>query len=506
MPIIGKLLKKTTEFAYKRTFNKGKEYSFQLQTLSKLLEKAKKTNFGKKYDFTAMLNDPETTVEQYQQAVPLTDYDQFYTDWLEKSMEGEKDHTWPGRIRHYALSSGTTGSPSKRVPITPQMIRSFQKTSMKQIATLHSMDLPESFFNSSILIIGGSSKLESRPTHIEGDLSGILKKYTSIVVSPFTKPSKKIAKIKDWNEKIDSMVEKAAEWDIGVVAGVPSWCIMLVERIVERYQLKSIHDIWPNFRVYVHGGVFVEPYREKLDRLLGKQVFLLDTYLASEGYFAYQVHPSREGMRLLLDNGVFFEFIPFNSSFFDERGNLKDRYTALSISQVVEGVDYALIISTNAGLWRYVIGDLVRFTNVEDREIKITGRIKQFLSLCGEHLSLDNINVALNRVAKKHGLTVAEFCLFASAGEQRHFWYIGTDEPVDRDTFMKDIDTELGNLNDDYRSVRKYSLNDPVLEVLPTQVFYDYLGSIGKLGSQHKFPRVLNATQAESWVNFLEKR
>ena len=504
MPIIGKLLKKTTEFTFKRTFHKGKEYSFQLETLQKLLDKAKKTRFGKTYDFTEILKNSERSVELFQNQVPITDYDTFYENWLHKSIEGEKDNTWPGRVRHYALSSGTTGSPSKRVPITPQTIRSFQKTSMKQISTLHALDLPEKFFNASILIIGGSSKLEAKPTHIEGDLSGILKKYTSIVVSPFTKPSKKIAKIKDWNEKINSMVDKAAEWDIGVIAGVPSWCIMLIERVIERYQLNNIHEIWPNFKVYVHGGVFVEPYRKKLDKLFSDNVYLLDTYLSSEGYFAYQVSPEREGMRLLLDNGVFFEFIPFNSEFFDVNGNLIDKHMALSIGQVEKNIDYALVISTNSGLWRYLIGDLVRFTDVDEREIKITGRIKQFMSLCGEHLSLDNINIALNEVSKKHDYLIEEFCLFASPDNQKHIWYISSDIPLDQEAFIKNLDQKLCELNDDYCSVRKYSLKAPELHVIPVEIFYDFMKSMGKLGSQHKFPRVLNSEQAKTWTEFLK--
>jgi phenylacetate-coenzyme A ligase PaaK-like adenylate-forming protein len=505
MPIIGKLLKKTSEITYKRKFNKGKEYINQLKTLGNLIQKAKNTNFGLHHEFQEILKQ-EDFVESYQQHVPITDYEKFYSSWLIGSILGTKDHTWPGKIKHYALSSGTTGSPSKRIPVTEEMIRSFQKTSMGQISMLHELDLPETFFSASVLAVGGCTKLTKKKTHIEGDLSGILKKYTSFVVNPFTKPGNKIAGIRDWNTKLEKMVEKAPDWNIGIVAGVPSWCILLMEKIVERYQLTSIHDIWPNFQVYVHGGVFMQPYMARLEKVCGKKVFTLDTYLASEGYFAYQQSIEHEGMRLLLNSGIFYEFVPFNSEFFDESGNLKDHSRAFTLSEVTEGVDYAIVISTNAGLWRYMIGDLVRFIDVEDREIKITGRIKQFLSLCGEHLSLDNLNTAINSVSEKEGVEISEFSLFADTENQRHAWFVGTRNNVDPQYLMDQIDHELKVINDDYAAVRKFTLKQPTIKVLPEDVFYEFMYSIGKAGSQNKVPRVMNGQQAEKWQKYLTSK
>jgi hypothetical protein len=199
-----------------------------------------------------------------------------------------------------------------------------------------------------------------------------------------------------------------------------------MERIVEHYKLQHIHEMWPNLEVYVHGGVFMEPYIERLDKISGKKIKLLDTYLASEGYFAYQTSLHSNGMKLLLNNGIFFEFVPFNSDYFDENGELIDNHEAFTISQVKEGVDYAILISTNAGLWRYLIGDLVRFTNVDTYEIKITGRIKQFLSLCGEHLSLDNINQALLSVSRELKIGISEYTIYADSKNSQHNWYIGS--------------------------------------------------------------------------------
>ncbi len=446
-------------------------------------------------------------VEEYQNSLPITNYEEFFKDWLSKSILGEKNHTWPGRINYYALSSGTTGSPSKRIPVTKQMIRSFQKTSMNQMATLYELDLSEDFYNAKMLVVGGSSKLKNKKTHYEGDLSGILKKHTSFIFSPFTKPNNSITKITDWNQKMEKIIEKAPSWDIGIVAGVPSWCIMLMEKIIERYNLKTIHDIWPNFEVYLHGGVFMKPYISRLEKVSGKKVYLLDTYLASEGYFGYQKSPESDGMQLLLENGIFFEFIPFNSEFFDEEGNVRDKHLAFSLNhQLTVGIDYALVLSTNAGLWRYMIGDLVQFTNLDNHEIKITGRIKQYLSLSGEHLSLDNINSAISLVCEKLAIEIPEFCIYADVEKQRHNWYIGTSSAIDGKQLMKEIDDQISRLNDDYHTCRKNNLNDPVIHVLEPNVFYSFMDKIGKAGSQNKFPRVLNNQQAEKWLKFLNEK
>ncbi len=505
MGVIGKLFKKSSELSYKRNYRKGIKSNFQKKTLLKLIGKAKDTRFGILHQYDFILSSDEL-VEEYQKNVPITNYDEFHQKWLSKTIDGEKNHTWPGKVNYFALTSGTTGSPSKRIPVTKHMIRSFQKTSVSQSSSFHKLNVSKEFFDAKFLVIGGSSKLKKVGDHYEGDLSGILKKNTAFIFKPLAKPNSAITKISDWNIKLEKMIEQAPSWNIGTIAGVPSWCLMLMEKIIERYQLKTIHDIWPNFEVYMHGGVFMQPYKARLDKIIGKKVFLLDTYLASEGYFAYQTSPEKEGMDLILDKGVFYEFIPFTSDFFDEEGNLRDRYTAHTLDDVVEGLDYAIVISTNAGLWRYVIGDLVQFVNARSYEIKITGRIKQYLSLAGEHLSLDNINTAIVNVGKKFDIDISEFCIYADEENQRHMWYVGVDSKISVDEISKNIDIELGELNDDYKTCRKHNLNTPILTVLSPQLFYDFLAKIGKSGAQNKFPRVLNKVQSENWLSFLEER
>lgn len=505
MPIIGKLFRKSTEIQYKKSFKKGKDYNNQLRTLYKLIHKAEETRFGKNFQFRKILKS-ENIVEDYQKVVPITYYEEFYDKWLAATIEGERNHTWPGRINFFALSSGTTAAASKRIPITKQMIRSFQKTSMNQSSIFYSLNLPEAFYEAKFLTIGGSTKLKKINNYYEGDLSGILKKNTSFIFNTFTKPNNNITKISDWNKKIKKIVEKAPNWDIGTIAGVPSWCLMVMEKIVEHYDLKNIHEIWPNLEVYLHGGVYMEPYKARLDKLLGREIHLMNTYLASEGYFAYQTRFDREGMQLLLGSGVFYEFIPFSRDFFDEQGNLRDKYTAFNLSQVKPDVDYALVITTNAGLWRYMIGDLVRFTDIDKHEIKITGRIRQYLSLVGEHLSLQNINEAISKIAKELKIQIDEFTINADLEKMHHYWYIGTNSKVNEKVFIQKIDEELMRLNDDYKTCRKHNLSDPKIKIFDSSIFYDFMEASGKLGSQNKFPRVMNVEQSENWKNFISKR
>jgi len=504
MAIIGKFIKKSTAIGFKRNAKKNSEYKNQLSSLCALLELAKITKFGMVHSFHDILKNTDV-VSQFQKNVPITNYEEFYDKWLKQTLLGAKNHTWKGKIKYFALSSGTTGSPSKRLPISIEMIRSFQKTSINQLTLLHELNLPESFFSASVLTVGGSIELSKKDKHIEGDLSGILKKHTTLLATPFTKPGNRISRIKNWDEKIKAIIEKAPKWNIGIIAGIPSWCILLMEEIVEHYQLTSIHDIWPNLSIYVHGGVFMDPYISRLNKLTKSNVILMNTYLASEGYFAYQENPRSNGMKLLLSNGIFYEFIPFNSMYFDENGELLNKHNAYTINEVQKDVDYALVISTNAGLWRYLIGDLVRFENITKREIRITGRIKQFLSLCGEHLSLDNIYQALLSLSDSFQISISEFTIYADIENQCHHWYIGIDEEVNQIELLRNLDKNLSNSNDDYAYVRKYNLNTPIISIIKTSKFHEFLASQGKKGSQNKMARVLNEQQKADWITFINE-
>jgi hypothetical protein len=279
-----------------------------------------------------------------------------------------------------------------------------------------------------------------------------------------------------------------------------------MEEIVAHYKVKNIQEIWPNFKVYVHGGVYLDPYRKRLENLCKNPLILLDTYLASEGYFAYQDSTNSASMRLLLNRGIFFEFIPFNKEFFDASGDLLDQYKALSIDAIEENIDYALVISTNSGLWRYILGDLVRFVDKKELRIIISGRIKQTLNLCGEHLTLDNLNQSVKETCENINLPFTDYTIISNQEEQVHQWYMEEQEGVEASKLIELIDKKICSLNDDYAYVRKHALKLPTLTFIPRGSFYDFMKSLNKLGAQNKMPRVLNKQQAAQWLDFITNK
>lgn len=505
MIYIGKFIQQTTQAIIPPRKRKQNAFLMQKRTLSKLIRKALLTEISFEYNFDKMLKPISgISISEFQKMVPISTYDEFFDLWITRILNGERDITWPGKIKHFALSSGTTGSPSKRIPISKQMIRSFQLSSLGQFNVLFKEDLPISFYKCQVLTIGGSTKLNKVGSHFEGDLSGILRKHTALIARNVTLPGPNITELKDFQEKLKLIIQEAPNWDVGILAGIPTWCVKVMEEIVKQYNLESIHDMWPNLRVYVHGGVYLDPYRKRLENLCKKPLILLDTYLASEGYFAYQDDVSQKGMKLLMNRGIFFEFIPFNKDYFDSYGNLLDRNKALTIDQVEEGVDYAIIISTNSGLWRYILGDLVRFINKNELRLIISGRIKQTLNLCGEHLTLDNLNQAIKETCQELNLPHLDYTIVSQEDEQYHHWFMEKQVGIDPEKFIELIDRKLCILNDDYQYVRKYALKPPILTYLQSESFYEYMKSQNKLGAQNKMPRVLNSEQKELWKIFIE--
>jgi len=482
--------------------------SQQLKVLKKLLGKARFTEFGQQYKFDEILLSKHCG-KTFQKMVPIFDYNKIYGEWWHKTLQGTPDVCWPGVIKYFALSSGTSEAASKYIPVTKELLRSNTITSIRQLLTLTRYEnLPASSIGKGWLMLGGSTELQKGPTYYAGDLSGIQQKNIPFwfLGLGLYKPGKKIARVKDWSEKLEEIVEKAPDWDIGFMVGVPAWLQLCLEKIIERYNLKNIHEIWPNLGFYVHGGVAMEPYKQGLQKLLGKPIIFIETYLASEGFLAFQNRQGTKGMQLVLNNNIFFEFIPFDDKHFDSEGNVKAGITPLLIHEVEVNKDYAILISTNAGAWRYLIGDTVRFIDVEKSEIIITGRTKHFLSLVGEHLSVDNLNKALSLAAEKLNISIPEFTVagIPYGNFFAHKWYIATDDKVDKNELIALIDSYLKELNDDYAVERKHALKDVFIEVYPENVFIDFLKSKGKIGAQHKFPRVLKGKNLEDWENFLK--
>ncbi|HMK02828.1 MAG TPA: GH3 auxin-responsive promoter family protein, partial [Ferruginibacter sp.] len=322
------------------------------------------------------------------------------------------------------------------------------------------------------------------------------------------KPGKKIAKEKDWAKKLEEVVLNAPNWDIGFIVGVPAWLQLCMEKVIEHYKLNNIHEMWPNLAFYVHGGVAMEPYRRGFEKLMGKPITYIETYLASEGFLAYQNRPGTCGMHLALNNNMFFEFVPFDEKNFDSEGNMVDEPETLMIHEIQENKDYSILISTNAGAWRYAIGDTVKLVDRERSEIIITGRTKHFLSLVGEHLSVDNMNKAIEMVSSDLKISIPEFTV---AGIPHgtffaHQWYVATDDTVNAEDLKLRIDAKLKELNDDYEVERRHALKEVMVNVLSEKTFMDFMRSKGKVGGQHKFPRVLKGKMLEDWESFLQSK
>ena len=377
---------------------------------------------------------------------------------------------------------------------------------IKQLLSLRNYeDIPVKSIGKGWLTLGGSTDLQKGPGYYAGDLSGITAKKAPFWFQPFYKPGKKIARQKDWNKKLEEIVEKAPEWDIGFIVGVPAWIQMCMEMIIEKYQLNSIHDIWPNLAFFVHGGVSFEPYKKGFEKLIEKPITYIETYLASEGFIAYQDRQYSHGMRLVTNEHIFLEFVPFNHLNFDDNGELVPNAETLMIHEVEEGKDYALLLSTPAGTWRYLIGDTVKFTDKERCEIIITGRTKHYLSLTGEHLSVDNMNKAIQLVSEELNVCIPEYTV---VGEPHgnffaHHWYVASDDTIDADTLRKKIDEKLVILNDDYAVERRSALKEVLLDILPEEQFMNFMKAKGKIGGQHKFPRVLKGKMLDDWKKFL---
>ena len=481
--------------------------SQQLRVLKKLLKKARFTEFGQQYRFDDILFSKHIG-KKFQELVPVHDYNKIYEEWWKKTLDGVPDVTWPGKIKYYALSSGTSESASKYIPVTKEMLRSNRVNYIRQLISLFSYEhLPRNAVTKGFLMLGGATDLQKgKAGWYAGDLSGILAKNRPFWFQTFYKPGGRIAAIKDWNQKLHEIVENAPNWDIGYIVGVPAWCQMCMEMVVEHYKVKTIHDIWPNLGFFVHGGVAFEPYKKGFEKLLGKPIVYIENYLSSEGFIGYKDREHAKGMRLILNNNIFMEFVPFNDQNFDADGKMVEKPEALMIHEVEVGKDYALLMSTNAGAWRYLIGDTVRFVDLERYEVVITGRTKHFLSLVGEHLSVENMNKAIELVSDELNVCIPEYTVvgYPHGNYFAHKWYVASNDNVDEAALRDRIDHHLKELNDDYAVERTSALKEVFLQKLPEEAFLKFMEQKGKLGSQHKFPRVMKGKMLQDWNEFLE--
>jgi len=507
MAILGTIIKRAYELrSIPIEIRKKKEYhKAQEKVLKKLITKAQNTAFGEHYNFAKILNS-KNFVDTFQKTVPTFDYNSMFKNWWYRAINGEGFVSWPGRVKYFALTSGTSESSSKQIPVTGDMIRAIRRVSIRQLVSTARYKFPIEFYEKGILMVGGSTHLNFNGSYYEGDLSGISAGNIPFWFQHFYKPGKRISRERDWETKLEEIIRQAPGWDIGVIVGVPAWIQIILERIIEHHKLKNIHEIWPDLAVYVHSGVSFEPYIKSFDKLFGKPVIYNESYLASEGYIAYQSRLDKRVMQLVVDNGLFYEFVPFNNDNFDSEGNMVEHPETKILTEVVEGEDYALLLSNCAGAWRYLIGDTVKFVSKEHCEIVITGRTKHFLSLCGEHLSQENMNMAVKMLQDEYNIEIREFTVagFRHGSMFAHKWYLGTEDDIDPKVAVEKIDEYLKVLNDDYRVERIAAVTDVFLEILSPSVFANWMKIHGKEGGANKFPRVLKGEKYKQWEAYLK--
>lgn len=471
--------------------------------LRKLLLAARNTEFGKHYNFDSILKSKEIYT-RFRDSMPINTYYNIKS-WWDRARKGESNITWPGQIKYFAMSSGTTNDSNKFIPITREMINSIQKASRKQYAALGSMNLKNKLLFHQTLIVGGTANLHYNNFSYEAYLSGILTSQIPFWVQNTYKPGRKISVLK-WDEKVNQIVQNAPDWNIRCVCGVTSWTKVLLEQIIMEHKLETIHDIWPNLKYFVHGGVSLEPYESSLKKLFGLPVQYFETYLASEGFFAIQEASDSIGMRLLSNNGVFFEFVPFDSNNFTPDGEILKGANAISLSEIKVGEEYAVVISTCSGNWRYLLGDVVQFNSVTDFTLKIIGRTTSFLNVCGEHLSGEQMDVAINRISKQFKINISDYCVTSKEFNNQfiHHWYISCDSTVNISELENYLDSTLIDINKNYQNERTIgTILGVKVQPVSSIKFLNFLRLKGKIGEQHKFPRLLQGEKLREWEYYL---
>lgn len=479
----------------------------QATQLRQLLERAKDTAFGKHYDFTDLLTPGGLTYARFSNRIPLFDYHQMHDAWWATQMRAP-NISWPGQPNYYALSSGTTGKQSKRIPITEDMIEHFKMVSRSQAEALANFHLPASFFEGDVLGLSSSANLKSVDGHLEGEISGINISNLPDAFRSFYKPGIEIARIDDWDQRLAAIVKAAPSWNVSALAGIPSWIKEMLRAIIDQHQLRNIHELWPNLSLYTSGGVAFEPHRESFNSLLARPITIMETYLASEGFFAFNARPDTRAMQLAVDHGIFFEFIPFDERGFDETGQLLENPHVLPLMAVSEDQEYALVISSPTGAWRYLIGDTVRFTDLKRCEIVITGRTKYFLNVVGSQLSEEKLNQAILDLSKATGVDVQEFSVGGIAnqdGVYHHQWVLATQDGKNPEVevLAQQLDDLLHRANKAYRRARAQALQAPKVLSCQTEDLYNWLASEKKKGGQTKVPKVLTEEKMTHLVHFL---
>jgi hypothetical protein len=467
-----------------------KKYPSEVQheLLLRLIGQAKGTTWGQEYNYKQL-----DSLAAYKEIVPIQDYEDIQP-YVLRMKGGEKNLLWPGETRWFAKSSGTTSSKSKFIPLTKEALEECHFKGGKDMLSIYCNNNPDTkIFSGKGLTLGGSKQINQfNSESYYGDLSAILINNLPFWAQIMRTPDSSIALMEDYEEKLEKMAQVTLSEDVTSIAGVPSWTLVLLNKILNLTNRSSIKEIWPNLEVYFHGAVNFNPYRDQYAQLMGKDINYLELYNASEGFFGIQDQVASSEMLLMLDYGIYYEFLPV-----DEPESKFPK--TLSLDEVVLDTNYALIITTNAGLWRYKLGDTIKFTSLSPYRIEISGRTKHFINAVGEEIIVDNAERAMSNACKKTDALVSEYTaapIYPAAGEPgKHEWLIEFNrEPEDLSRFATILDEELKSVNSDYEAKRtgNMALDFPKVVAVEPGTFYEWMKKRGKLGGQHKVPRLFN--------------
>jgi GH3 auxin-responsive promoter len=482
-----------------------KKYPFDVQqeVLLKLLEKAKETEWGKKYDFESIL-----TTKDYCNRVPIQTYESLNGE-IKRLLRGEQNILWPSKIKWFAKSSGTTNDKSKFIPVSIEALEDCHYRGGRDVMAIYSSMYPETkLFKGKGLTLGGSHQISGlNDETYYGDLSAILIQNLPFWMEFIKTPNQEIALMDQWEQKLKKLAMATMQENVTSLAGVPSWMLVLIKYILAQSGKRTLLEIWPNLELFIHGGVSFIPYREQYMKLIpSREMHYMETYNASEGFFAIQDEPAKDDMLLMLDIGVYYEFIPM-----EEVG--KEFPCTINIGEVEKNKNYAIVITTNSGLWRYMIGDTIKFTSLYPHKIKVTGRTKHYLNVFGEEVIIDNADKALKIACERTGAIISEYTagpVFMSAEcKGTHEWMIEFEkDPADIELFRNFLDEALMSLNSDYEAKRykDITLEKPLIRTLRKGTFYNWLQEKNKLGGQNKVPRLSNERKYLEELSAIEFR
>jgi len=454
-----------------------------------LINAAEGTEWGKKYDYRSIEN-----IQQFQERVPVQNYDTL-KPYIERMLNGEQNVLWPSEIKWFAKSSGTTSDRSKFIPVSEESLEECHFKGGKDMLAIYCNNRPDAkMFTGKSLVLGGSHQINQlSPDSFYGDLSAVIIKNLPIWAEMMRTPDMSIALMDNYEEKIEKMARATMDVNVTNIAGVPTWTIVLAKRILELTGKNNLMEVWPNLELYVHGAVKFEPYQDQFKALIpNDNMYYLETYNASEGFFGIQDQSEEKDLLLMLDYGIYYEFIPME--YFDD-----ENPKTLSLHEVELDKNYAIVISTNAGLWRYIIGDTVKFTSLSPYRIKITGRTKHFINAFGEEVIIDNAEKALIKACSETNAAIKDYtaCPIYFKGDDvgGHEWIIEFEkQPIEFNRFIDILDSTLREVNSDYDAKRfkDMALKRPIVHNAPNGTFYKWLKNKGKLGGQHKVPRLAN--------------